>query len=154
MTAKASLSTFGLMSTYHRARSAKFNNQCSLFHQHNNLFFYKLRERKGKTLTRDWRDHKRTGTHKHTETELRYFDWHGRLSQSKESKCLWTHDKDGITREFTKDATFTLFRLRKTAVPVEISRFSFHVCACLSLSWSLQFLVRVFTFLSLNLKRV
>ena len=38
---------------------------------------------------------KGTGTHKHTETESRYFDWHGRLPQSKESKCLWTHDKDG-----------------------------------------------------------
>ena len=32
----------------------------------------------------------------HTETESRYFDWHGRLPQSKESKCLWTHDKDGV----------------------------------------------------------
>ena len=31
---------------------------------------------------------KGTGTHKHTETESRYFDWHGRLPQSKESKCL------------------------------------------------------------------
>ena len=70
---------------------------------------------------------KGTGTHKHTETVSRYIDWHGRLSQSKESKCLWTHDKDGITREFTC------------------------VCVCLSLLWSLQFLVRVFTFLSLNL---
>ena len=28
--------------------------------------------------------------------------------------------------------TFTLFRLRKTTVPVEISRFSFRVCVCLS----------------------
>ena len=31
---------------------------------------------------------KGTGTHKHMETESRYFDWHGRLPQSKESKCL------------------------------------------------------------------
>ena len=30
------------------------------------------------------RDHKRTGTHKHMETVSRYFDWHGRLSQSKD----------------------------------------------------------------------
>ena len=27
---------------------------------------------------------KGTGTHKHTETESRYFDWHGSLPQSKE----------------------------------------------------------------------
>ena len=59
---------------------------------------HKLRERKVKTLTRNWRDHRRTGTYKHTETVSRYFDWHGSLSQSKESKCLWTHDKDGATR--------------------------------------------------------
>ena len=31
---------------------------------------------------------KGTGTHKQTETESRYFDWQGRLPQSKESKCL------------------------------------------------------------------
>ena len=31
---------------------------------------------------------KGTVTHKHTETVSRYFDWNGRLSQSKESKCL------------------------------------------------------------------
>ena len=51
---------------------------------------HKLRERKVKTLTRNWRDHRRAGTHKHTETVSRYFDWHSRLSQSEESKCLWT----------------------------------------------------------------
>ena len=68
-------------------------------------YFHKLWERKVKTLARNWRDHKRTGTHKHTETVSRYFNWQGRLSQSKESKCLWTHDKDGVTREFTKGAT-------------------------------------------------
>ena len=32
---------------------------------------------------------KGTGTHKHTETESRYFDWHGRLPQSKESKSVF-----------------------------------------------------------------
>ena len=92
---------------------------------------HKLRERKVKTFTRNWRDHKMTGTHKHTETVSRYFDWHGRLSQSKESKCLWTHDKDGVTREFTKGATRGLRRDGWREI--------------------LQFLVRVFTFLSLNL---
>ena len=66
---------------------------------------HKIRGRKVKTLTRNWRDHCRIGTRKHTETVSSYFDRHSRLYQSKESKCLWTHDKDGITREFMKDAT-------------------------------------------------
>ena len=35
---------------------------------------YIYRERKVKTLTRNWRDHRRTGTHKRTETVSRYFD--------------------------------------------------------------------------------
>ena len=60
----------------------------------------------------------------------------------KKSKCLWTHNKDGVTREF-------LFWLIKTAVPVEISRYSFRVTI---LQRSLQFLVGVFTFLSLILQ--
>ena len=58
-----------------------------------------------KTLTRNWRDHCRIGPWKHTETASKYFDGHGRLSQSKKRKCLWTHDKNGITREFMKGAT-------------------------------------------------
>ena len=52
------------------------------------IICHKLRERKVKTLTRNWRDHQRTGTHKHTETVSRYFDRQGHLSQSEESKCL------------------------------------------------------------------
>ena len=76
-----------------------------LFHHHYviNIFVRiiiqlndKIRERKVKTLTRNWRDHYRTGTRKHTETVLKYFDRHVRLSQSEESKCLWTHDKYGV----------------------------------------------------------
>jgi len=50
-----------------------------------------------KTLTRNWRDHCRTGTRKHTETVSKYFDRHSRLYRSEESKCLSTHDKDGVT---------------------------------------------------------
>ena len=45
------------------------------------LLNFKLRERKVKTLTRNWRDHKTTGTHKHTETVSRYFNWHCRFPQ-------------------------------------------------------------------------
>ena len=48
-----------------------------------------------KTLTRNWRDHCRTGTQKDKETVSKYFDGHGHLSQSEESKCLWTHSKYG-----------------------------------------------------------
>ena len=111
-------------------------------------------------IYRNWRDHKRTGTHKHMETVSRYFDWHGRLSQPKESKCLWTHDKDGVTREFTKGATRGCEKDGWREIiwdwerrPCQ-SKYLDTVSACLCVSvllWSLQFLVRVFTFLSLNL---
>ena len=50
---------------------------------------------KVKTLTKNWRDPCRTGTRKCTEPVSKYLDEHGRLSQSEESKCLWTHYKDG-----------------------------------------------------------
>ena len=56
----------------------------------------------GKTLNEKWRDLWRKGTHKHMETYLRYFDDHRCLSQSEESKCMWTHGKDGATWEFWK----------------------------------------------------
>ena len=55
-----------------------------------------------KTLAKSWRDHCRTGTRKDTETKSKYFDRHGRLSQSEESECMWTHDKDGVTRFFER----------------------------------------------------
>jgi hypothetical protein len=48
----------------------------------------KIRERKVKTLTKNRRDHRRTGTRKHMETNSKYFDGHGRLSQSEESECM------------------------------------------------------------------
>ena len=54
---------------------------------------HKIREKKVKTLTRNWSDHRRIGTQKHTETVTRYFDGHGHLYQLEESKCLWTHAK-------------------------------------------------------------
>jgi hypothetical protein len=79
---------------------------------------HKLRERKVKTLTRNWRDHWRTGTHKHTETVSRYFDRHGRLFQSEESKCFWTHDKDGVTRLYRDISTGTAVFLNRKTVNV------------------------------------
>ena len=105
-------------------------------------------ERKAKTLTWNWRDHWKTGKRKHMETVSRYLDRHGCLYQSEKSKCLWTHDKYGIIFVVCSQ-TFTLFELIKTAVPVEISWYSFRVPV---LQWSLQFQVRVFTFLSLILQ--
>ena len=39
---------------------------------------------------------------RHTKTKLKYFDGHGCLSQSDESECMWTHDKDGVTRVFER----------------------------------------------------
>jgi hypothetical protein len=33
---------------------------------------------------------------------MKYFNRHGRLSQSEERKCLLTQDKDGVTIEFMK----------------------------------------------------
>ena len=56
-------------------------------------------------FTKNWRDHHRKGTRKHTETWLKYFDGHSCFSQSEENECMWTHDKDGVTREFLKGAT-------------------------------------------------
>ena len=50
---------------------------------------HKIRERKVKTLTKIWRDH---GEQAHGNK----IDGHGHLSQSEESKCMWTHD--GVTR--------------------------------------------------------
>ena len=34
----------------------------------------------------------------HMETKSKYFDGHDCSSQSEESKWMWAHDKDGITR--------------------------------------------------------
>ena len=36
------------------------------------------------------------GTHKHMEAYLIYFDDHRCVSQSEESKCMWTHGKGDI----------------------------------------------------------
>ena len=41
-------------------------------------------------------------TNTHTETKLKYFDGHGRLSQSEESECMWAHDEYGIARVFER----------------------------------------------------
>ena len=68
---------------YYDARMENNRNYCKILMTNKPMVNNKLRERKVKTPTRNWRDHRRTGTHKHTETVSRYFDWHGHLSQSK-----------------------------------------------------------------------
>ena len=70
-----------------------------------NYEYHKIRERKVKTLTRNWKDHCRTGTRKQTEIVSKYFNRHGGPYQSEESNCLQTHDRDGVTREFMKGGT-------------------------------------------------
>ena len=70
---------------------------------------------------------------RHTQTKSKYFAGHRRLSQSEESECMWTHNKDDVTRDaifVMCSHTFTLFWLRKTSVTVKISWFSFRVFAC------------------------
>ena len=41
-------------------------------------------------------------TNTHTETKSKYFYGHGRPFQSEENKCIWAHDKDGVTRVFER----------------------------------------------------
>ena len=78
------------------------------------FLLHKIRERKVKTLTKNWRNHCRTCTQKHKET--------------------YTYIRSLLISE-------------RQPCPLKYS-----VCFCVSvLQWSLQFLVRVFTFLSLIL---
>ena len=56
------------------------------------------------------------------QTLLKVIDNHRCLSQSEETKCMWTHNKDG--------STFTLSWVRKTSVIVETYQLSFLVFMC------------------------
>ena len=87
-------------------------------------YLHKIWERKVKTLTKNWRDHHRTGTHK--------------LNTRKPNQNI-----SMVTVVFLSQK-----RLRKKVVTIKIFQFSSHVPI---LRWSLQFLVRVFSFLSLIL---
>jgi hypothetical protein len=49
---------------------------------------------------------KRSMEERHTQTYLIYFDNHNCLSQSEESKWMWTYGKDGTIWEFLKSATW------------------------------------------------
>ena len=63
---------------------------------------HKIWERKGKTLTNNWGDLQRKGTHKHNKSYSKNFDDHKCLSQSEESKCKWTHNKMVSRESFWK----------------------------------------------------
>ena len=96
-----------------------------------------------KTLTRNWRDHWRIGTQKlyrdiSTGTAV-FINWK-RVNVCEHTTKMASH--------LCRVHKHSLFWLMNTAVPVEISRYSFCVPI---LQWSLQFLVGVFTFLSLIL---
>ena len=56
----------------------------------------RISQNKGKESENSYQKLKRSLKDRHTETVSRYFDRHGRLYQSEESKCLWTHNKDGV----------------------------------------------------------
>ena len=83
-------------------------NLCKIFTLPLNQNQSKISQIKGKESENSYQELKRSPKDRHTQTVSRYFDRHGRIFQSEESKCLWTHDEEGITREFTKGATWGL----------------------------------------------
>ena len=60
------------------------------------FLWYKIREKKVKTLTKNWRDHDGQG-HEHTETWMIDFGDHRYLFRSEERKCVWACGNDGAT---------------------------------------------------------
>ena len=127
-----------------------------------------------KTVLKNWRDHHRTGIRKlnrnilmvtvvflnqkrvnvceHTTKMASLISFqislHPSLSQP---PLVAPFIKSLVTPSLLCSHTFTLFWLRKTAMPVKIFRLSFCVFFVPVLQWSLQYLIRVFTFLSLIL---
>ena len=60
-------------------------------------------QNKEKKREKSYQKLKRSPEEWHTqtpETYSKYFDGHRHLSQSEESECMWTHDEDGVTREW------------------------------------------------------
>ena len=62
------------------------------------------------------------------ETCSNYFDSHRCLSQSEESKCMWTHGKDGVTRHSQRSSSIR----REHAVKVAPSLLCVHIHLSLS----------------------
>ena len=88
--------------------------------------------KEGKAITKTWRNLRRKGTHKHTETYLIYFDDHRYLFQSEDSKFMWTHSKDSVTSHHLYHVfTYTYSLLtEKESVIVKIYQISFCVFVC------------------------
>ena len=116
--------------TWHQEASAKNSSKLNKFlHSEVNILIqHKIRERKVKTLTKNWRYHRRTSTHKlnwNISTITSVF-----INQKRMNVCEWTHDKDDIIFVMCS-LTFTLFWLRNTTVTVKVFWLSFHVFTCI-----------------------
>ena len=85
-------------------------------------------------------------TNTHMEKKSKYFDGHVHPSQSEESKCMWAHDKDGVTRSVL---TYIHSLLIEKDGRVRWNISILFPCACPP--WSVQFLARILTFFSLIL---
>jgi hypothetical protein len=94
---------------------------------------YKIRERKVRTLTRNWRDHSGKA-HEHTHGNRIKIFWRTQPSFSIRRERMYLSTRQGHHR--VRRNILILFPC---------------VCSCASPPWSLQFLVRVLTFLSLIL---
>ena len=55
------------------------------------------------------------GAHKHMGASLKPFHIHRCLSQSEESKCMWTHGKDGTT---SLHCTFSVILFAIFSLPI------------------------------------
>ena len=106
-----------------------------------------------KTLTRNWRDHKRD---RHTQT---HGNWNEIFRLARPSFSI---KRRRLCRVFTNIYSLSIEKgvftniyslsIEKDGRASRNISFQFpYVCVCLSLLWSLQFLLRVFTFPFLNL---
>ena len=87
---------------------------------------------------------KRSPEERHTQTYLIYFDDHRWLSQSEESKCMWTHGKDTCIYKFTY-----IYSLPDWERNLWLSKYIILLSMCLCVPFlrrSLHFSVRVFPF--------
>ena len=92
----------------------------------------------------------RIGTHKHTETYLRYFDDHRCLSRSEKSKCIYIYIYIFV-HLYCGSHTFIFFWLRKTSVSIKMYQLSFCVCISVFHLKTLHFFSKGFHFLFLFL---
>ena len=109
---------------------------------------HKLRKRKVKTLTRNWRDHRRTNTRKlyrDISTGMAIFFNLKRVNVCEPLESLRKVPSLSCVHKHSLSSDWK----RRPC----LSKYLDSVSVCVPvLRWSLQFLVRVFTLLSLNLK--